>query len=133
MSYLVVFLGAGLGGMLRHMVGMLLPRLLGTGFPSATMFVNITGSFLMGLAAGYFAFRTSMFAGSGWHQEARLFLTTGLLGGYTTFSTFSLDTMTLFERGEAGLALAYLICSVVFSLLAIFLALALMRGLAGGA
>ncbi|MGQ3674645.1 fluoride efflux transporter CrcB [Xanthobacter sp. TB0139] len=133
MSYLVVFMGAGFGGMLRHMVGMWLPRLVGANFPAATMFVNITGSFLMGLAVGYFAFRASLLEGAGWHQDARLFLTTGLLGGYTTFSTFSLDTLFLFERGDVGVALAYLVGSVVLSLLAIFLALALMRGLVGGA
>jgi CrcB protein len=82
MGYLIVFFGAGIGGALRHGVNLAAVRLFGFGFPFGTIIVNIFGSFLIGLFAGYFAFRT------GYSQHVRLFLTTGLLGGFTTFSAF---------------------------------------------
>ena len=85
MLYLIVFLGAGIGGALRHGVNVGAARLLGTGFPFGTLIVNFVGSFAMGLLAGFFMYR------SGIPQHVRLFLTTGILGGFTTFSTFSLD------------------------------------------
>ena len=80
MGFLIVFLGGGLGAALRHGVNLVSARLLGTAFPYATMIENITGSLVMGLLAGYFAYK------SGASQHWRLFLTTGILGGYTTFS-----------------------------------------------
>ena len=92
MLYLIVFLGAGIGGALRHGVNAGSARLWGYGFPFGTLIVNVAGSFLMGLLAGYFAFRPGI------GQHARLFLTTGILGGFTTFSAFSLDTVLLVER-----------------------------------
>ena len=85
MLYLIVFLGAGIGGALRHGVNVGATRLFGFGFPFGTLIVNIVGSFAMGLLAGYFAFRPGI------NQHMRLFLTTGVLGGFTTFSAFSLD------------------------------------------
>jgi CrcB protein len=96
-------------------------RWLGTSFPFHTLTVNITGSFVMGLVAGYFAFRGDA------PQHWRLFLTTGILGGYTTFSAFSLDTALLYERGEVGLAAIYVLSSVVVSIAGLFLGLYLMR------
>ncbi|MFG1400562.1 fluoride efflux transporter CrcB [Xanthobacter sediminis] len=112
----VVFLGAGLGGVLRHLVNLTIPRLLGVGFPFATLLINVSGSLLMGLITGYLAFRD----GEAWSQSLRLFLTTGVLGGYTTFSTFSLDFLFLMERGDTGLALLYASASVAFGFLGVF-------------
>lgn len=122
---LLVFLGGGIGAASRHGINLAVGRLLGTGFPYSTMLINISGSFLMGLAAGWFAFR----AGAELSQHARLFLTTGILGGYTTFSAFSLDAALLWERGEAAGAAVYVLGSVVLSLLALFAGLALVRAL----
>ncbi|WP_454916120.1 fluoride efflux transporter CrcB [Xanthobacter sediminis] len=113
---LVVFLGAGLGGVLRHLVNLAVPKLLGLGFPFATLFINVSGSLLMGLITGYLAFKD----GEDWSQSLRLFLTTGVLGGYTTFSTFSLDFLFLMERGDSGLALLYAAASVMFGFLGMF-------------
>lgn len=124
---LLVFVGAGLGGVLRHGVNVGAARLVGTNFPWGTLTVNVVGSLVMGLAAGYFAFRDGM----NWTQHARLFLTTGVLGGFTTFSTFSLDVAVLLERGETGSALIYAMASLVVSVLALFAGLWLVRTLAG--
>ena len=84
--------------LLRHTVNLLAARLWGTNFPWGTFLINISGSLVMGLIAGFLAFR----AGANWTQHVRLFLLTGILGGYTTFSAFSLDAALLFERGELG-------------------------------
>lgn len=124
---LLVFVGAGLGGVLRHGVNVGAARLVGTNFPWGTLTVNVVGSLVMGLAAGYFAFRD----GLNWTQHARLFLTTGVLGGFTTFSAFSLDVAVLLERGETGSALIYAMASLVVSVLALFAGLWLVRTLAG--
>ena len=96
-------------------------RLLGTGFNYATLFENVTGSVVMGLLVGYFAFK------GGVPQHWRLFLTTGILGGYTTFSAFSLDTILLYERGELGLAALYVILSVALSVGGLLAGLVLVR------
>jgi CrcB protein len=93
MGYLIVFLGGGLGAATRHGINLATARVLGTAFPYGTLLINITGSFIMGLVAAYFAFK------GGASQHWRLFLTTGILGGYTTFSAFSLDAALLYERG----------------------------------
>jgi len=124
--YLLVFFGAGLGGALRHGVNLGCARLCGLEFPWGTLVINVLGSGLMGLIAGWFAFK----AGEAWSQSARLFLTTGVLGGFTTFSAFSLDAILMWERGELGSALLYIIGSVVLSLVALVLGLALVRSLA---
>jgi len=118
-AYLVVFLGAGFGGMMRHGVNVGATRLLGLGFPLATLFVNVAGSLLMGVAAGYFAVRTGL------PQQLRLFLTTGLLGGFTTFSAFSLDAALLIEREQYGLAAAYVSASLLLALAGFFAGMAL--------
>ena len=122
MLYLIVFLGAGLGGALRHGVNVGAARLFGFGFPFGTLIVNIVGSFLMGLFAGYFAFRPGI------GQHMRLFLTTGILGGFTTFSAFSLDSALLIERQAYGLAAGYMVGSVAASVSALFFGLAVFRG-----
>jgi fluoride exporter len=121
MLYLIVFLGAGLGGAVRHGVNVGAARLFGYGFPLGTFIVNIAGSFAMGLFAGYFAFRPGI------GQHVRLFLTTGVLGGFTTFSAFSLDAALLIERHAYGVAAGYVVGSVAASLSALFFGLAVFR------
>jgi fluoride exporter len=118
MGYLIVFLGAGIGGALRHGVNLASVRVFGLGFPFGTLIVNVMGSLAMGLLAGYFAYRTGV------PQHMRLFLTTGMLGGFTTFSAFSLDAALLMERHAYGLAAAYVAVSVAVSLAALFAGLA---------
>ena len=124
MGYSVVFLGAGLGGALRHGVNLATGRLLGTGFPYGTLTVNVVGSLAIGLLAGYFAARAD--PGQTW----RLFLTTGLLGGFTTFSTFSLDLAVLYERSALGQAVLYLLGSVGLGVAGLFLGLLIVRQIA---
>ena len=121
MLYLIVFIGAGIGGALRHGVNVGATKLFGFGFPFGTFIVNVAGSFAMGLLAGYFAYR------SGIPQHVRLFLTTGILGGFTTFSTFSLDAALLIERNSYGAAAGYLVGSVAAGLSALFFGLAVFR------
>ena len=122
-AFLIVFLGGGLGAAIRHGVNTWLGRLAGHEFPLGIMAINISGSLVMGLAAGYFTFR----AGEEWTQSARLFITTGVLGGYTTFSAFSLDALLLYERGDIGSALFYVIGSVVLSIIGLAFGLATVR------
>ncbi len=124
-AYLLVFFGAGLGGCLRHTINLLAARLLGTNFPWGTFFINVSGSLVMGLIAGYLAFR----ANEAWTQHARLFALTGILGGYTTFSAFSLDAALLYERGQPGLCVLYVGGSVGLALAGVFGGLTLMRAL----
>jgi len=121
MLYLIVFLGAGIGGAMRHGVNVAATRLFGFGFPYGTFIVNVVGSFAMGLLAGYFAYR------AGVPQHVRLFLTTGILGGFTTFSTFSLDAALLIERHQFGAAAGYTIGSVAAGVAALFFGLAVFR------
>ena len=96
---------------------------LGTAFPYGTITVNIVGSLVMGLIAGYFAFK------SGPSQHWQLFLTTGILGGFTTFSAFSLDVALLYERGAIGMAALYVGASVLVSIAALFAGLTIIRNL----
>ena len=121
MNYLIVFVGGGIGAALRHGFNVGFARLIGTAFPYATLFENVSGSLAMGLLIAIFAFK------SGIPQHWQLFLTTGILGGYTTFSTFSLDAALLYERGELGLAAAYVLLSVVLSIGGLFAGIALVR------
>ena len=122
-SYLLVFVGGGIGASLRHAVNMISARGLGTAFPWGTFIINISGSLVMGLIAGYLAFKGEA------SQPWRLFLMTGILGGYTTFSAFSLDAALLYERGEIASALFYVLGSVVLSIAGLFAGLALVRHL----
>jgi CrcB protein len=109
---------------LRHAINTLCARAFGTHFPFGTFIINITGSIVMGLIAGYLAFKGDA------AQPWRLFVMTGILGGYTTFSAFSLDAALLYERGEVGLAATYVIGSVVLAIAGLFAGLALVRSLA---
>jgi CrcB protein len=124
MSYLLVFIGGGLGASLRHFINIACARCVGTDVPYGTFVINITGSTAMGLIAGYLAFKGAA------SQPWRLFVMTGILGGYTTFSAFSLDTALLYERGAVGLAVLYVLGSVVLSIAGLFAGLALVRHLA---
>ena len=121
MLYLIVFLGAGIGGALRHAVNVAAVRWFGYGFPFGTLMVNVAGSFAMGLLAGFFLVRPGV------PQDVRLFLTTGLLGGFTTFSAFSLDAALLVERQAYALAAAYVLGSAAAAVAALFVGLALFR------
>lgn len=124
-NLLLVMIGGALGSGARYGVNVLTPRLIGTAFPWHTVFVNIVGSFLMGALVGWVAYRAA-----GDSANLRLLLATGVLGGFTTFSAFSLDFVTLWQRGEVTTALGYVTLSVVASLAAIFAGLWLVRALA---
>jgi CrcB protein len=123
MGFLIVFVGGGIGAALRHGFNLAFARLFGTAFPYATLFENASGSIVMGVLVALFAFRTGI------PHHWQLFLTTGILGGYTTFSTFSLDVAVLYERGEIGLAALYVLLSVALSIGGLFGGLALVRGI----
>ncbi len=114
-------LGGAIGAAARYGVNVTTPKLVGHGFPWATIIVNVAGSFVMGLLIALLALSWNT------SQEMRVFLMTGILGGFTTFSAFSLDFAALFERKEYGLAFAYAGGSVVLSLLAVFAGLYLAR------
>ena len=115
----LVFIGAGLGGVLRHGVNFTAVR-LGSSFPWGTLGINVVGSVLMGVVTGWMALR-------GGPPQARLFVATGILGGFTTFSTFSLEAFTLMERGDWMAALAYVLVSVLAGIGGLALALIVMR------
>ncbi|CTQ68486.1 fluoride efflux transporter CrcB [Roseibium alexandrii] len=119
---LLVMIGGGFGAGGRHLVSMATLRLFGPGFPVGTLAVNVIGSLAMGLFIGWLVKHEAAHL-----QPLRYFLATGLLGGFTTFSAFSLDTSVLWERGDTMLALIYVAGSVVLSILAVFAGLAVMR------
>ncbi len=120
---LLVALGGAIGAAIRHVVNLGSLRLVGPAFPWGTMAINIAGSFAMGVFVELLARRFNA------SNELRLFVTTGILGGFTTFSAFSLDFAVLWEKGAAASALAYAFASVVGSLIAIFAGLWLARSL----
>jgi fluoride exporter len=121
LTYLLVFLGGGIGAAARHGINVAFARWFGTSFPFHTLFENVSGSLLMGLLAGYFMLRGDI------SQHLRLFLTTGILGGYTTFSAFSLDAILLWERQQYGMAALYVFTSVIASLAGLMIGLAVIR------
>lgn len=122
-TFFLVFLGGGLGAVCRHAMGIAVARLAGAAFPFGTLAVNVLGSFAMGLLIAWLARR------SGGDMHVRLLLATGFLGGFTTFSAFSLDVVALYERGALTAAAAYVIASVAVSILALFSGLWLIRQL----
>src|SRR5271170_595202 len=124
MGFLIVFLGGGLGAALRHGVNIAAARLLGTTFPYGTLAINVLGSLAMGLIAEYFALKVGL------PQRWRLFLTTGVLGGFTTFSAFSLEAALLYERGQLAGAAIYVLASTVLAIGALFAGMAIVRMLA---
>ena len=121
-AFLLVGIGGALGSIARYGSGVLVGRLWPMSFPLATMLVNISGSLVMGLFIGFLARTTPA-----WQADARLFFAVGVLGGFTTLSSFSLDTFTLIERGEIGQATIYVLGSIVVSVLALFVGLLIMR------
>jgi CrcB protein len=123
MGYLVVFLGGGFGSAARHGLNVLSGQYLGTRYPVGTFCINVLGSLLIGILAECFALKTNL------PMNMRLFLITGVLGGFTTFSTFSLEVGLLYERGEMLAAVTYAVASVVCGVLALFAGMALIRHL----
>ncbi|MGE3874133.1 MAG: fluoride efflux transporter CrcB [Parvibaculaceae bacterium] len=119
-----IALGGAIGAVLRHAMNIGIARAAGGDFPWHTMLINISGSFVMGLLISLMALRWNV------GNELRAFLTTGILGGYTTFSAFSLDFALLVERKAYVLAGAYALGSVVVSLVAVFVGMALARAFA---
>lgn len=120
MHWLLVFVGGGLGAVARHGVNRAGLVLLGPAFPWWTLAINVAGSFAIGLMAGLFGVLET-------GHQARLFLITGFLGGFTTFSAFSLDALTLWHRGEHSAAAFYTFGSVILSLVAVVAGLAASR------
>ena len=122
LTMLQIALGGAIGAVLRYLTGLAMLRLMGLGgFPIGTLAVNIIGSFLMGV---FVVYATSRSAGA-WQP----FVMTGVLGGFTTFSAFSLETVTLLERGAIGQAGLYVALCVAASILALMLGAAMARGL----
>jgi fluoride exporter len=120
-NLLIVACGGAIGAGLRHVVNSVALRLFGAAWPVGTLTVNVVGGFLLGLLAGWLALKASG------GEASRLFLATGVLGGFTTFSAFSLETVLLWERGEALAAVIYVLASVGLSILALLGGLALVR------
>jgi CrcB protein len=121
MAFAVVFVGAGVGGALRHGMNIGVARVLGTHFPFHTFLINIVGSLVMGLIAGWFMGRPAA------DSHVPLFLMTGILGGFTTFSAFSLDALLLWERPGHRLAGVYVAGSVVGGIVGLLLGLWIMK------
>jgi CrcB protein len=111
---IAVFLGGGLGAAARHGINLLSVQFAGARYPWGTFFINVAGSLLIGVLVEWFALRAQ--AG----PVLRLFLVTGVLGGFTTFSAFSLEVGLLYQRGELGTAIAYAVASVVCGVAAMF-------------
>jgi CrcB protein len=123
-SFLLVGLGGAIGAMARHGANIAIGS-LPNGFPAATLLVNVTGSVAMGLLVGYLAQATPQY-----QSEIRLFLAVGVFGGFTTFSSFSLDTITLIERGDSFLAFVYVAGSVLLAVAGLMMGLWAMRVMA---
>jgi fluoride exporter len=110
---LAVAVGGAIGSVARYLVAIGSGKIFGINFPWGILIINITGSFLIGVFVGLFATKWDL------PQSVRIFLTVGICGGYTTFSTFSLDSYYLMERGQLLMALAYIVGSVVLSICAL--------------
>lgn len=121
-SYLIVFVGAGIGGSLRHGTNLGTAKWFGTEFPYGMLTVNVVGSLVMGVLAGYFAFKGET------SQPWRLFFATGVLGGFTTFSSFSLDMVALWERNELMFLAVYAAASLIISVVGLLIGLYAVRG-----
>lgn len=120
----LVAIGGALGAAARYLTGIGVARVLATGFPWSTLIVNVAGSFLTGVLIGTVALKYAV------SQHVRAFLTTGFLGGFTTFSAFALDFAVLIERGRDLAAMAYLMASVMLAIIALFAGLWLIRATA---
>mgnify|MGYP002777377136 CR=1 FL=1 len=120
-TILAIAAGGAIGSVLRYITSSKIMQVLGSGFPYGTFSVNLIGSFLMGILIGLLA---KYFAGN---QTIHAFLTVGLLGGFTTFSAFSLDTLVLLQRGDFLIAAAYILSSVILSVAGLWFGLSIMR------
>lgn len=118
-NYLYVFVGGGLGASIRYWISGLIPRWIGSGFPYANLFINVSGSFLIGLMMTAFEDRFLV------NPSLRVFLTIGILGGYTTFSSFSYETIALLNNGEVYRATLFVTLSIGLCLIGTFLGTAL--------
>ncbi len=110
MSYVIVFIGGGIGSVLRYAASRAGLALVGPDFPAGTLFVNVVGSTAMGIVVAWFAWRGAE------PSAMRLLIATGILGGFTTFSAFSLDAVLLWQRGEVVAATLYVLASLVVSI-----------------
>ena len=119
-NFIIVMLGGAIGAGARHLVGSFTLARYGPGFPWGTLSVNLVGGLLMGLLAGWLA-------RGGGSEASRLFLAVGVLGGFTTFSAFSLETFLMIERSQFGIAALYVGASVIGSVALLFVGLAAMR------
>ena len=122
-SYFLVFIGGGLGAALRHGVNRASLAYFGPVFPYGTLLINVVGGLLMGVLAELFLVK------GGGNQEFRLFLTTGLLGGFTTFSAFSLDAALMWQRSDYATLGTYVGASVLLSIGGLFFGMAAVRAL----
>jgi CrcB protein len=130
MMSLLVFLGAGAGGVVRYYIEVLSARWFGTAFPYGTLFINVAGGLAMGLLTGWFAFRAGAGGSLLSHERWQALIGVGMLGGFTTFSTFSLEVAMLWKRGEMALAAGYAALSVVLAVGALAAGLWLARSAA---
>lgn len=121
-TVLQVAIGGAIGASGRYLTGIAATKIIGHGYPWGTLIVNVVGSFAMGMLVVY------LMSKDGGMRMAPL-LMTGVLGGFTTFSAFSLDALTIFERGETLSAMIYILATVIFSILAIFIGLFVARGI----
>lgn len=121
LTLLAVAIGGACGAVMRYLVGLLAIMVMGHGFPWGTLAVNVIGSFVMGVLVTYFG---TVYNPS---KTMQLLLTTGFLGAFTTFSAFSMDTVTLYERGDITATGVYIVASVVLSIAALFAGMALVR------
>ena len=122
---LYVALGGALGASGRHLLGVVSTRVMGTTFPWGTFVANVIGGFFMGLLVGWLALKGSQLETGA--QNMRLFLGVGILGGFTTFSAFSLDAIMMIEKKAYGMAVGYISASVILSILALFIGLVIAR------
>lgn len=120
-GFILVFIGGGLGSAGRHGVNLLASRLVGGAYPLGTLAINVLGAFAMGVVVEFFSLKASL------PQSAKLFLTTGILGGFTTFSTYALEIGMLYERGDWLASALYALGSLVLGVGGLFAGLALVR------
>ncbi len=124
--YLLVAVGGAIGSVLRYGTGVVVGSVWRDPFPLGTLMINIVGSLVMGLFVGLMSRLLPP-----WQNDARLFFAVGVLGGFTTFSSFSLDAIAMIERGDLLQATLYVVLSVTIAIPALYLGLVLMRGVAG--
>ena len=122
-SYLVVFIGGGVGAACRHGVNRAAVAYIGLDFPVGTLLVNVLGGLLMGMCAEW------LLAEAAFDEQLKLFLTTGVLGGFTTFSAFTLEAGLMWQRGDYATAAAYGLASVILSVVAVYVGMAATRAM----